>query len=492
MSLDALSEHYEIGDMLGRGGFGVVYRARHRLLQREVALKVLHMGAEQDRFVREGQLLARLRHRNLVEIFDCGVVGNTFYLAIELVEGETLMMLLQQAPLTMAETVWVITELLEGLAEAHRQGIWHRDVKPSNVLIGAGGGHATLKLLDFGVAKDELGEKLTAEGALVGTARYVSPEMLRGAPGSAQTDLWAVGVLACECATGRPAYPGAAPGIFGEILAGPPKALSHLAGTELGPVLTGLLAPAERRLGSAKEALELLKLLPREPIGTRRLGNPTLFGTLMAPAAAPHATAIPNAMPTLPAKALSKPTKQHSAKPKTRTSPSWVHIAMLGVALLMAMGVGSTIAVLSTTAPDPVQAPLASPVPTPPETPPTQPAHAELPRGVEVQAPIAAPETAETMESPEAAAEEEAAAPMVRRRRGPRCRGGTPEQRQRWRTAIRCALETSGETRRIRVTVEPNEQSGFVACLPPSQFCVDLYECGPFTPMTIPMTCTTR
>lgn len=520
MSLSTLEEHYEIGRVLGRGGFGVVYHAKHRLLQREVALKVLHAKGAQDRFVLEGQLLARLRHKNLVEVFDCGVFDDTFYLACELIEGETLTALLRRGPLTMAETTWVVSELLSGLAAAHQAGIWHRDVKPENVLIGTEHGQSRLKLLDFGVAKDELGDKLTVDGALIGTARYLAPEMLHGTPGNALTDLWAAGVLACECATGAPAYPGKSPEIYQEILAGPPRALAHLSKTELGPILDRLLAPAEQRVQSAVEAIALLSSLPQQPIGGRRLGRQTLFGTVadfVTPEVAPKPRAQSVTMAAVPSAhaaraAASSPPQtvaaSHSPGPEPAKRRSRLPLLAMASALLFAIAAGTMMALMAKSEPAPAEfvahVSPPSPVDTAPEpqlgpAPQTPVAPVEANAVLPDKPPELVPEVAD-LDAQEAVPEVGMPTPMgmqasmgmgearmsTRRQRmsssntgmsrTARCRGGSAERRRQWQAAITCANELANEVNSIRMPVHAD---GSYECSPASQLCVAISYCGP-------------
>lgn len=426
--------------------------------------------------MREGQLLARLRHRNIVEVFDCGLIGDTFYLACELVEGETLTALLQRAPLSPPEVTWVLSELLAGLAAAHREGVWHRDVKPSNVLIGSAGNQRTVKLLDFGVAKDELGEDLTAEGALIGTPRYLAPEMLRGAPGSARTDLWALGVLACECATGVPGYPGKSPGIFREILAGPPAALHHLAATDLGPVLARLLAPAEHRVQSAAEALALLSSLPQHPISGRRLGRPTLFGTV-ADFVAPGQTAIPTLQPSLtsaPTQAPARRAQQAGAPPETWTEPpeatppaaeprkkrSWLPIVALAGGLALAVTAGSLMAVLGETDALPGPVGQSSNLPPPHATPPVATlAPSTIPMGRETPEPNPAlgggPADAPVDKREEAV--DDAEAPMVQEPAPPRAatQRAAPRTAAMRAAAMRTVAMRTAATAQAAVAAQP-------------------------------------
>jgi Tol biopolymer transport system component len=212
---------YEILAPLGAGGMGEVYRARDPKLGREVAIKVLpdRVGSDPDalaRFEREARAVASLSHPNIMAIFDFGTQDGVSYAVTELLEGETLAARLARGPLPTEQLVRVGVEICAALTAAHRKGIAHRDLKPSNVMLTKSG----VKLLDFGLAKPvshdaALGgltaaptaaPDLTAEGAIVGTLSYMSPEQLEGNPVDARTDIFALGSTLYEMATGKKAF----------------------------------------------------------------------------------------------------------------------------------------------------------------------------------------------------------------------------------------------------------------------------------------------
>jgi len=181
----------ELGDELGRGGMGVVYRAHHRELDREVAIKILGAELARDpalraRFAREAQLLARLAHPHIVGIFDAGATDDACYVVMELVDG---------APITACEparALRLMAQLCDALAVAHRAGIVHRDIKPSNVLVR--GAHVTL--VDFGIAALlDSTTMLTADGQRVGTPGFMAPEAWTGAPAHPAMDVYGAALL---------------------------------------------------------------------------------------------------------------------------------------------------------------------------------------------------------------------------------------------------------------------------------------------------------
>jgi eukaryotic-like serine/threonine-protein kinase len=207
-----LGGRYALGAMLGAGGMGQVYRARDRVLQRTVAVKVLgHHPYDQDpamvaRFVHEARVAAGLSHPNIVSIFDTGSEGGLHYLVMEYVEGESLAELLRRegvlAPPRAAE---IGRAVCQALAAAHARGLVHRDITPGNVLVSNAG---IVKVTDFGIAKLLAGPTLTASGMLLGTATYLSPEQAQGQPVDPRSDLYGLGCVLYELLTGAPPFAG--------------------------------------------------------------------------------------------------------------------------------------------------------------------------------------------------------------------------------------------------------------------------------------------
>jgi serine/threonine protein kinase len=195
-------ERYEIERELGRGGSGMVLLARDLSMDRQVAIKVLMRLDDEDRerFKAEAQLLARLSHANLVQVYDIGFLGYHPYMVIAYQEGGTLRERLAAGPLKADEAVRVALDVLAALETCHRTGVVHRDVKPENVLFGADG---TARLADLGIARwFGARDHLTQTGALIGTPAYMSPEQIRGEEASTASDVHAVGLLLIEMLTG--------------------------------------------------------------------------------------------------------------------------------------------------------------------------------------------------------------------------------------------------------------------------------------------------
>ncbi|MEM7199821.1 MAG: serine/threonine-protein kinase [Planctomycetota bacterium] len=205
---------YEILDLLGEGGMGIVYRARQRHPERDVALKVVRAGFAGPETVRrfqvEATLLGRLRHPGIAQIFEAGVeetrAGDQPFFAMELVEGVAFDEWLREARPRTAVCIEMLAQIAEAVAHAHHQGIAHRDLKPSNILVDFAG---KPRIVDFGVARavDDGGEGtlLTRTGQLVGTLAYMSPEQVAGDPSAVdvRTDVYSLGVILYEALTGR-------------------------------------------------------------------------------------------------------------------------------------------------------------------------------------------------------------------------------------------------------------------------------------------------
>jgi eukaryotic-like serine/threonine-protein kinase len=204
-------DRYEIVRRLGSGGMSDVYLAKDRHLGRQVALKVLHSRLAEDeqfieRFRREASSAAGLSHPNIVQIYDRGEAEGTYYIAMEYLEGRTLKDIIQaHAPLRPEHIVSVSSQILEALRFAHRRDIIHRDIKPHNIIVDDEG---RVKVTDFGIARAGSEARMTDTGSILGTAHYLSPEQAAGGRVEPSSDLYSLGVVMYEMATGRLPFTG--------------------------------------------------------------------------------------------------------------------------------------------------------------------------------------------------------------------------------------------------------------------------------------------
>jgi Tol biopolymer transport system component/predicted Ser/Thr protein kinase len=237
--------HYEILEKIGVGGMGEVYRARDTRLDRTVAIKVLPGGLSaqrdrQQRFEREARTISSLNHPHICTLYDIGDQDGVHFLVMEYLEGETLEKRLRKGPLGTEQALRLALEIADALDRAHRQGIIHRDLKPGNIMLTKSGS----KLLDFGLAKLKADpipaaaaltemttepHKLTAEGMILGTLQYMSPEQLEGKEADARTDIFALGIVIYEMLTGRAVFTGKSKAsLIAAILSVEPKPLTEL------------------------------------------------------------------------------------------------------------------------------------------------------------------------------------------------------------------------------------------------------------------------
>ncbi len=224
---------YEILSPLGKGGMGEVWRARDQKLGREIAIKTLPEEFAKDeerlaRFEREAKLLASLNHPNIAAIYGLEEHEGTRFLVLELVEGDTLADQLKRGAIPVEESLQLALQIAEALEAAHEKGVIHRDLKPANIKVTP---DDKIKVLDFGLAKALMGDgadvslshsptlsiQATAQGVILGTAAYMSPEQARGQEVDKRADVWAFGVVLFEMLTGRGTFDG---GTVSDVLAG--------------------------------------------------------------------------------------------------------------------------------------------------------------------------------------------------------------------------------------------------------------------------------
>ena len=257
---------FQIKEERGRGGMAVVYKAYDCILQRTVALKVLHpnLAANQEfteRFRREAITAANLRHPNIVVIFDVGSHEQFQYIVMEYLEGQTLQREIQgTGQLPLARILRILGQLAGALDYAHEQGLVHRDVKPANIIIGRSG-HVTLT--DFGLVKAAQRSQITGEGSTMGTLRYMSPEQAMGRDLDCRADLYSLGVVVYEMLAGETPFTGSTPyQTLHSLIYKPPPPLS-LHNPRVAPgvesaVLRSLAKDPDKRFGTAGEFVQAL------------------------------------------------------------------------------------------------------------------------------------------------------------------------------------------------------------------------------------------
>jgi serine/threonine-protein kinase len=296
-----LAGRYELQEVVGSGGMAVVYRATDQMLGRQVAVKVLReQFAEDDeivaRFEREAKSAARLAHPNVVDIYDVGQDGATHFIVMALIEGENLKGLVRRTgALRPAEVIRLGREIAAALEYAHRRGLVHRDVKPQNVLLD-GQGHA--RLADFGIAQAADAISLTQTGTVLGTAQYMAPEQARGRGTTPVSDIYSLGIVLYELATGKPPFDG-----------GPPLAIA-LRQVEEAPRLPRELNP---NLPPQLEAV-ILKALAKAPADR--------FQSAAELAEALAATLQPAREPTARVAVVDRPAPRPSGRTATPPEPT--------------------------------------------------------------------------------------------------------------------------------------------------------------------------
>jgi serine/threonine protein kinase/tetratricopeptide (TPR) repeat protein len=282
--------HYAIVRKLGEGGMGVVYAARDERLERSVALKIIASLADGDtarkRFWREARAAASVNHPNVCQIHEIGEDNGTLFIAMELLDGESLADRLRHGPLSVSDSVQVVLGMLAALSALHGRGLVHRDVKPSNVYLTPHG----VKLLDFGLARRDVAAAdvtaaLTQPGLAIGTPRYMAPEQVTEGEVDARADLFATSAILFEMLAGRPAFSGkTVVDVLHATMHEQPPALSGspLIAAVDRVLRRGLAKRPEQRFASAEDMADELRELRTEGEDTRALAR-TLMRVVVLP-----------------------------------------------------------------------------------------------------------------------------------------------------------------------------------------------------------------
>jgi serine/threonine-protein kinase len=329
---------YEVLDELGRGGMGRVYRVRNVISERTEAMKVLLPGilANEDlaaRFLREIKVLASLDHPNIAALRTALTVDSQVAMVMELVEGESLSKRLLRGPLPLPEAVAIAGQVLEALAYAHRMGVIHRDIKPANMMVTDEG---VVKLTDFGIARSQTDQALTATGTTAGSLSYMSPEQVNGGPIDHRSDLYSAGISLYEMVTGRPPFKGSSEFVLmAAHVTEPPTPPIELR-ADLPPALDAVILraiakhPADR-FASADEFREAVTGALAGPAAADADG-----GTIIRPAALPEMTAASNGAPSgPPVPAPREPESRVSVTATPGRDGSAYRLAYLAAAVLL-------------------------------------------------------------------------------------------------------------------------------------------------------------
>jgi hypothetical protein len=272
--------HYNILSAIGRGAMGDVYLARDLRLDRQVALKVLPAQFTQNvgqliRFRREAKAASALNHPNIITIYDIGKIGETWFIVEEFIEGVTLRERLVAGRMNLPETLGITIQCAWALDATHRAGIVHRDIKPENIMVRADG---LVKVVDFGLASTmapaaKNGLDATQTGQIMGTPRYMSPEQARGQKPDVRSDIFSLGAVLFELASGQPAFPGTTTAeVFAALLSSAPD----LAGVgPLKPVISKALAKDKaaryQTIAEFAHDLQNVDLKRKRPVIAQRL-----------------------------------------------------------------------------------------------------------------------------------------------------------------------------------------------------------------------------
>ena len=293
-----LNNRYEVIGELGRGGMGVVYRARDPLLNREVAIKIVPpmmlTAQSEERFQREAQLVAQMDHPSIVPIFDIGQHEGSMFFLMPVVRGTNLRAFLREKPRGLGEIVDIAIQTAEGLDYSHARGVIHRDIKPENIMVSEEEGALRVRIMDFGLAKAASDQRLTRTGTLVGTVSYFSPEQVKAQEIDHRSDIYSLGTVLYESIAGEPPFTGEMQSVLYRVVHENPRSLIER-GADISQeledvVMRALAKEPTRRYQAASHLAEALRKfrssLKDSDVG-RAIGMSSVLTAQLARPAAP-------------------------------------------------------------------------------------------------------------------------------------------------------------------------------------------------------------